>query len=175
MNTQDYIDFLSDNSNIINRKVVLKYSLYRLENEHNYIQWLFPTAEKSNYNSNAPILDLIEFTYYLSFTPIDVKFKMLESFNYVARLWGIEYSFDKEEFIVFDENRLYKLNKCNHNTLRFSRILRSFVYHGLKELAYKLLVTFSNDERINPSKRNDITLWEINYLDAVNKFEKVIL
>jgi hypothetical protein len=38
---------------------ILNYDNKRLEDRHNYIQYLFPLPVKSKYNSNAPVIDQI--------------------------------------------------------------------------------------------------------------------
>ncbi len=36
---------------------ILKYSSDEIEHRHDFIQWIFPTKEKSRFNRNAPMLD----------------------------------------------------------------------------------------------------------------------
>ena len=40
------------------RDSLLMMSDEEFESNHGFIQWAFPTAEKSNHNFNAPVLDL---------------------------------------------------------------------------------------------------------------------
>jgi hypothetical protein len=113
---------------------ILMKSDFWLEASHDWVQWLFPLCEPSNYNPDAPLL-----------TEEDIKFfhsseTALVAANYMA---GIKRMF---EFLglsagklcveVTDEDKSKNWNgEFNHNHLRITRMLRSMVLLGFADYA----------------------------------------
>lgn len=109
-----------------------------LESTHNYIQWLFPLAEKSGANPTAPL--------------IDVNVVSLFQFNATAQknyLLGLDrmlsfYGLKRHDrSISKDENWNYRkgfwFESPTHNDLRITRMLKSMAILGFGEYAQALL------------------------------------
>jgi hypothetical protein len=115
------------------------------ESIHNYIQWLFPTNQKSAFNQDAPVFTLQQFKV-LSQNPV-IKENVKLSFIKMMEFYGLHYNPD--ELIVqkssnFEESAKNWLTPGNHNLLRISRILRSLVLFECNQEAqafYQFLTT----------------------------------
>lgn len=113
---------------------ILEFSDERLEECHNYIQWLFPLAERSNFNQNAPVLGEIEIQNMRNNNRVIENMK--RAFNRMLRFYGLRY--------VENENRIERaddwgarspvwLTRGNHNFLRITRILTCLRSMGLEQ------------------------------------------
>ena len=97
-----------------------------LEEEHDYIQWLFPLKEASQFNPNAPLLtdeDIEE---------ID-KDNVRRSFEVMCNFYGVYYtgaSVLKCPHTWTSRSHEW-LTSCNHNFLRITRILKSLSLFGM--------------------------------------------
>ena len=117
---------------------IWRFSHDELEDIHDYIQWLFPLAERSAFNPGAPVLD-------------DATIERFRADETLRR--NVERSLDVMlDFYGFarDENRIVQspafaeraanwLTPGNHNFLRLTRILKSLTLLGLEERAAQLL------------------------------------
>jgi hypothetical protein len=114
----------------------------KLEHVHNYIQWLFPTKQASQFNPNAPLLseqDIAEFA-----KDKKLRDKLLASFDLMLNFYG----FGRDGFSIFcsddwDIKSRNWLSPGNHNFLRITRILSSLSLLGLKEYAEAFLSILS--------------------------------
>jgi hypothetical protein len=117
-----------------------------LENNHRYIQWLFPLKERSKAVPNAPILDEEDI---LAFKEDAVlKDKLIEAMVRMMHFYGFYFIptvEDPDELDVLgilgiqDPNKLRKwVTPHNHNFLRLSRILQSLRLLGCKKMSEKL-------------------------------------
>ena len=79
--------------------------------------------------------------------------------------------YDNTNFYLLDKNLIRKLNSNNHNTSRFSRVLRCLVYHGMEDTAFSLLTFVENSEYVTASYINNKSLWRRNFEDAVLKMK----
>jgi hypothetical protein len=98
-------------------------SFQRLEDSHDYIQWLFPLDEPSAHNSNAPIL-----------TKEDI-----ETFRNSRKLqWCILTSVHIFMRFLHFTTRNW-VSSFDHNQLRITRMLKCLMLLGLEEHARVLL------------------------------------
>lgn len=152
--TQRYYEFLR--SKRYDR--IMRYTSNQLEEDHAFIQWLFPTTTPSRFNNTAPVIDIIELKSHPDFQ--SAREKIINSLYLIMKHWGID-----ENFEVFDFNRFKLLN--GHNGLRLSRVLQSLIYHDLKELAEKLLATvLMHENKLLLNFIGDITIWELRFEEA---------
>jgi hypothetical protein len=125
--TEDYIDFLNDKVKTNNAKTYTEVSRYtdlELENDHRYIQWIFPTTTQSSCADGVPIISIGELQNYIAKDHTIIN-KLLSSYNMMIKHWGLD-----------GVQCLEKIELLNgHDALRFSRMLQSLVYHGRKDLA----------------------------------------
>jgi predicted AlkP superfamily pyrophosphatase or phosphodiesterase len=103
-----------------------------LEVCHDYIQWLFPLAESSNFNPDAPIVteeDIQAFK-----TDKLLPHNMRKSFNRFLNFLGLYYAPEvKKVFKLysFNEDSVNLWKHANHNWLRITRVLASLKLFGL--------------------------------------------
>jgi len=102
-----------------------------LEFCHDYIQWLFPLAESSNFNPDAPIVteeDVQAFK-----TDPMLPHNMRKSFRRFLNFLGLRYD-EKVKWVFKDVNYKEAMWKhTNHNWLRITRVLASLKLFGLEE------------------------------------------
>ncbi|CAL1147664.1 unnamed protein product [Cladocopium goreaui] len=73
---------------------ILAWSLDRWENQHNYIQWLFPTDEESEYHPEAPVLTP-EVQEEMLIDPM-VEDNLIRCFEKFLQFLGLDYAFDED-------------------------------------------------------------------------------
>ena len=154
--TQRYYDFLKSSR----FGEIMRYSPLQLENDHNFIQWIFPTTTPSRFSHNAPVIDIEELRSHPDFE--EARKKMSESLNLMLRHWGLKPK---------DNNRILLLK--GHNGLRFSRVLQSLVYHNrVDDAASILCFVMLQRIRIGPQiDRSGLTIWETRFLEALKEVE----
>jgi hypothetical protein len=114
----------------------------RLENVHDYIQWLFPLREASGPNPSAPVLDDAQIAAFR--TSNELKGRLLESFKVMLSFYGLKYDDTSESPRIvkadwFERRKGYWLTPGNHNYLRITRILKSLQLLSLEEYAHAFL------------------------------------
>jgi hypothetical protein len=130
------IDFLCNKSkDCAGRTIeqILKFDENDIENYHDFIQWIFPTEERSLYNPNAPI--------------ISNSFKKLLSTNSVAennfcktcKLFINFLGFECDEnTIETKKNAIMFYDRPQHNLLRITRVLNSLNQLGKTSCSQEL-------------------------------------
>lgn len=137
---------------------VMAFSDEKLEACHDYIQWLFPLNEPSNYNPDAPILSQEEIDIFK--TNQELKAKMIQALSLMCNFWGFENKIFGEGigFPLTINNINPKITRLlaptySHNLLRITRVLKSLKLLGLSDLAiyfYEVLTThFSEENMLN--------------------------
>ncbi len=161
--TKEYIQFIrgGTTSHGMTFEEIMNYTDRDLEDDHAYIQWIFPLAAPSQFNPDAPVINIAELQNYP-----EAKEAMLRSYEKITKFWGL-YS------DPIDRKRLILLN--GHNGLRFSRFLQSMVYHGHENLAEETLEKVkANLHILSPRKgRLGKTLWEELFIEAKEQIAKV--
>lgn len=117
---------------------ILGWTDTRLEEVHDYIQWLFPLRERSGANPDAPVLD--EETIAQFRTDPSLKATLHRSFLRMLAFYGLETGQDGVARAASFEGKSHNwLRPGNHNHLRLTRMLRSLSVLGLEEDALSLL------------------------------------
>ena len=129
-------DFYNHNGTDIagrNLKDMWEWSDTRLEEEHEYIQWMFPLNEGSQFNIDAPILTIEDIT------EIDVE-NVRESFRVICDFYGISFEggFIRQNRITWSTKNKNWVTPGNHNFLRLTRIMKSLMLFGLENEAITL-------------------------------------
>jgi len=101
-----------------------------LENQHDFIQWLFPLREGSMVNPNAPVLDNeVVAAFHASG---ELRKSLRRSFLRMLAFYGFDW---KEGEVVpapdFEQISQNWFHPGNHNHLRITRILKSLTALGL--------------------------------------------
>ena len=113
------------------------FSPLRLQFQHDFIQWLFPTQEPSAHNKHAPILTKQDIAAIRA--DRNIQTNMLISFQLMLEFYGFTVNISDNPAIVVSEDfyRCSKrwLKKRNHNFLRITRIIKSLRCFGLDRYA----------------------------------------
>lgn len=117
---------------------ILAWTDARLENVHDYIQWLFPLPEPSGVNPSAPLLDDQTIESFRGRRALQDQLR--ESFARMLRFYGLKLEARGEALHVsespdFNERASNWLQAGNHNHLRITRILRCLRLLGLEQEA----------------------------------------
>jgi Opioid growth factor receptor (OGFr) conserved region len=107
----------------------------RLEDIHDFIQWLFPLPERSGANPAAPTLDAATIQAFHD-TPV-MRERLHQAFERMLRFYGLAWVASAaggiaERLPDFRERAQNWLWPMNHNHLRLTRILRSTLLLGLE-------------------------------------------
>lgn len=142
----------------------------RLEEGHDYIQWLFPLVETSRFNPNAPVLT--EADRQIFNASDDLKTRVLVSFKRMLQFYGLQYSEDNTAVSIttadtFSERRDDWLNWGDHNHLRITRILTSLRLLGLDAYAQAFFQCLTQIYKAEPNEiaPRSYAFWK----DAVSK------
>ena len=121
-----------------------KLTFKQMEELHDYIQWMFPINEPSNFNLNAPIL-----------TKEETKSK--EAAEVILK------NFDR--FLAFlNSNPSIFEREYDHNHLRISRVIKCLRLFGLKKKLL-LFVKFLDSKTINKNLDTVTQHW----IEAITK------
>ncbi len=116
-----------------------------LEYTHDYIQWLFPLREESNFNLDSPVLDKETIDQFKN-DPLLQEY-LLKSFLMMIEFYGFELNVDNNIIIKpsIDYNNRSRnwLSPYNHNYRRITRILKSMTLLGLKDYSAAFFVCLS--------------------------------
>ena len=114
------------------------YSHSELEGVHDYIQWLFPLAERSAFNPAAPLLDAETIQ---RFQEDDALRRNVErSLGLMLDFYGLALVGNRVvRAKTFAERSRNWLTPQNHNFLRLTRVLKSLSLLGHGERAKQLL------------------------------------
>ena len=128
-----------------------------LEAVHDFIQWLFPLAERSGFNPSAPVLDAETIQAFRERPELRANLRV--SLERMLRVYGFELIEGETLRVMpapnFAERADNWLSYSNHNHLRITRILKSLCLLGLKEEAEALFRTLdglygTERQRTNP-------------------------
>jgi len=109
----------------------------KLETVHDYIQWLFPLPEPSQYNLCAPVLNAEQIAKF--HTDTELCAQLLASFDKMLGFYGFERNnMSIVRSNLWEERSRNWLRPGNHNHLRLTRILKSLSILGLKDHAHAL-------------------------------------
>lgn len=171
---------------------IMNYNDTQLEDNHNFIQWIFPLTvpSKATLHNHPIINDFTILNKHINFA----RKKMALSFILMTRHWGIKTHFISTQYTsciknpfpqknlppflrlqVHDRNALQLLNF--HDSLRLSRMLQSLVYHNYKNLATYLLNTiipYTNTiltPMYHPSTTT--TEWAYRMQEAISLMKKI--
>jgi len=111
----------------------------RLEDVHDYIQWLFPVPEPSQFNDDAPLLTQDDIAAFAA--RAELRDNLRRSFVRMLGFYGL--ALDDGPMVTRAENFSMQavnwLKPYDHNFLRITRILRSLTLLGLEPEARAFL------------------------------------
>ena len=104
---------------------ILNFNSDKMENTHDFIQWLFPNKEASNYNEHAPLLTEEDIKLFATNQLLDqrVSDAVLEFMWFLGFNWYCDNENRKVELDVTLVTDM-QLNFFNHNHLRITRMIK---------------------------------------------------
>ncbi len=143
----------------------------RLESVHDYIQWLFPSSKRSNFNWSAPILDFETIQFFNA--SADLKDRLRKSLLLMLDFYGLEFDATASSANTIQKAAHYserkniwqskQLGLPNHNLLRLTRILEALQVLGF---ANESLAVFKCLEQIQDEEPNKISDKTLHYWRA---------
>lgn len=106
---------------------------------HDFIQWLFPLKEPSNFNPDAPIMtekDILFLSHSMNYKAIN---NSVERFMYFLGMGWSHLPSATNAPLVEDEKKFAKFIPLNHNHLRMTRMLTFLKLIGRVSLAKDIL------------------------------------
>ena len=128
---------------------VWRLSFDDLEDIHDYIQWLFPLAERSAFNPGAPLVDA-ETARRFEGDPV-LRQNLERSLRVMLGFYGLE--IDVQRIVrapSFAGRARNWLTPHNHNFLRLTRVLKSLALLGAGDRATQLLACLEDIYREQP-------------------------
>jgi hypothetical protein len=134
---------------------ILRFDDDRLEDVHDFIQWLFPLPERSGANPSAPILDDAAIEAFRS-RP-ELRAALRRSLDRMLAFYGFTWEGERiVKSVAFAERSSNWLSSGNHNHLRLTRILRSLSILGEPEAARALFEVLSEIYQERPRTGRDV-------------------
>lgn len=140
-----------------------------LEEVHDYIQWLFPLEEPSQFNPDAPLLSENDIAAFKSDQLLQAN--LTNSFQRILTFLGLTVTGDGK--VIEGDNFSQRIADVwawpNHNWLRISRILRSLTLLGMGVQAkafYEQLSAFYQNRRF-PIPASSFQFWTDAGADGV--------
>jgi hypothetical protein len=127
-----------------------------LEWTHDYIQWLFPLRERSQFNPGAPVLTIEAIDVFRKNE--ELRNRLTTSAQVMLKFYGLKSlvaadgSIEVSRAPDFNERRHEWLTAGNHNFLRLTRILKSLQILGLSHLAQALFASLDRIYREKPQE-----------------------
>lgn len=133
----------------------------RLEKIHDYIQWLFPLQERSEFNPAAPLLSANDIEVFRSNSRINKN--LLCSFAVMLDFYGFILTMENGFLEIikhkdFEEKAKNWITPRNHNFLRITRILKSLNLLGKSRFAKLFLINLENVYKDNQDTIGQKTL-----------------
>lgn len=148
---RELLDFFGDaegcNASGYTLEQVLGWDDEDWELQHDFIQWLFPTDEPSQFNPDAPVLDAATIARFRN-DPL-LRHRLRRAFDRWLSFCGI---IRTDDGLAFGDQNPDVWNRQNHNWLRVTRVLRSLNLLGLPDEAqafFSLLNTIQS--KIDPT------------------------
>lgn len=116
---------------------ILAFDDFWLEHTHDYLQWLFPIPEPSQYNARVPVLTREDIAWFR--TDRHLRTQQIRALDRMLAFYGLERG-DGEIVALSGLNMKTHiwLKPGGHNHLRITRIIRSLQHCSQPELALRL-------------------------------------
>jgi Opioid growth factor receptor (OGFr) conserved region len=141
--------YMGNTSDSQERKIeeIWSWGYSRLEQIHDYIQWLFPLREFSNFNPDAPMLTAKEVEIFKSNKQLQDR--VLNSLDLMLNFYGYSRLGNENNVQIvaggnFDIRIRNWITPNNHNFLRITRILKSLSILGILGCAEKFLAALES-------------------------------
>jgi Opioid growth factor receptor (OGFr) conserved region len=134
----------------------------RLEGVHDYIQWLFPLAEPSAFNPQAPILTPETVAAFRA--DVQLRKRLLRSLTLMLEFYGLTEATRRDGGVEIRKGANFLVQSRNwlragdHNHLRLTRILTSLRLLGLEDRSRALLACLEGVATEHPHAISPTTL-----------------
>lgn len=167
--TKEAADFLNGKGlDAAGRSVAdyLKFDNATWEECHNHIQWAFPSHIVSQFNPDAPVVDMGELVELLNRDGYHNVFRLLTAYLYSLGFVGrsAEWYDDNSVWVLDENNPLSEQwqTPFNHNYLRITRVLNLLHYLDV-EVAARYLNVFLNIASKNDATKRTIGVQTVVY------------
>ncbi|MGX2955532.1 opioid growth factor receptor-related protein [Ursidibacter arcticus] len=148
------------------------FDIFNLENNHDFIQWIFPLDTPTKSNRFAPILTGIDCEQ-IKRSEI-AQHSLQKSLDVMLSFWGLK--LENEQVIVAEDLDPKKINhfwirRTNHNQLRITRAIRSLAMLGQLELARQLQQGILEIAKNYAIHSETIEFWRSSLTEQPNKDE----
>lgn len=130
-----------------------------LEHTHDYLQWIFPIPEPSQYNARVPVLTREDRAWFR--TDRRLRAQQTRALDRMLAFYGLERRGD--EIVALSDLNMKThiwLKPAGHNHLRITRIIRSLQYCSHPELALRLQsVVIDIGKRVGEVREESIGYW----------------
>lgn len=148
--------YLGEHADTRGRKIeeIWQWDDVRFETVHDYIQWLFPSQTRSQYNPNAPVLTEETIGAFRQSTPL--RLRLRRSLRLVLRFYGLRLLESANGMVQvqrspdFPTKARHWLTIGNHNHLRLTRIIDSTKTLGLEAYSIALFRCLAGIRRDYP-------------------------
>ena len=154
--------YLGDGKDSEGRNLVeiLAFDNGELEFNHNYVQWLFPLAQKSAFNADAPVLTDNDIATFKGNEKL--RANMLVALNKMLTFYGFKLIQNDEGVAIvlsdtFNAQKENWVSLGNHNLLRLTRILNSLNTLGLSDYAKAMFIALEQVYQANTSAIGTVT------------------
>jgi hypothetical protein len=132
---------------------------WQLELVHDFVQWLFPIPEPSDFNPDAPGLTEADIAAFKN--DASLRANLLRSFERFLAFLGLKLAEDGrvEERVDFADRVPKIWAHRNHNWLRVTRVIRSLLLLGLEREARALFAWLEKAARKFPIGTETMTYW----------------
>ena len=136
-----------------------------MENKHDYVQWIFPTDQESNFNANS--YKLLPKECAIMKDSMEIAIRYIAYYSLFLNFIGAELVdvVSGKIDVLKDERmrrlRFNNLNKNTHNHLRITRILKSLELFGFKCYKKELYTfLFAHHEEFKSCKDSMLCFWK---------------
>ena len=128
------LDFYRDSGNPYKWSTIVgKWTDLHWEGGHDYIQWVFPTQQPSNFNPDAPLLSEDDIKIFKADPELQERLEL--SFARFLAFVGLKYENGEVKKADDFETKRAVWRTANHNWLRITRVLTSLRLLGKQKLA----------------------------------------
>jgi hypothetical protein len=134
---------------------ILEFDEGEIEDNHDFIQWIFPTKELSQYNYNAPQISE-KFKNLLLSNEI-VQDNFCKSCRMFLNFIGFDCCGKEDNIIAGIKNKRKYFDLPTHNLLRITRVLNSLNQIGKESCSKKLFAELDRIRNENPEKVSQLS------------------
>lgn len=152
------IDYILDYHEIRDWHPLAGFSPDDIERQHDFIQWVFPTDQRSAFNPNAPVITAAEIAAIDPGERHDLTNSIMRSLTVMMKFYGFSTLGTDHPYFVEVSSSIFRTG-ITHHDLRMTRILRCLTLFNEPARTYVMaaLEALADDQTI----RDDFSNWEV--------------